>query len=120
MKSGTSMYNQRDIVLVPFPFSDLSGQKVRPVLILSNDTYNQRSADVVVCGLTTNLRPAPYALLIDITDVELPGTLRHKSKIKADTIASLEQSILIKQIARLKSAVFQRVITAIEDLIRLP
>jgi mRNA interferase MazF len=112
------MYNQRDIVLVPFPFSDLSGHKVRPVLILSKDTYNQHSADVVVCGLTTNLRPAPYAILIDVTDVEAPGTLRHKSKIKADTIASLEQSILIKPIARLKFSIFQNVIAAIEDLIR--
>jgi len=49
-----SIYRQRDIVLVPFPFSDLSAHKVRPVLILSNDMYNQRSADVVVCGLTTD------------------------------------------------------------------
>ena len=55
-----SIYKQRDIVLVPFPFSDLSGQKVRPVLILSNDAYNQQSADVVVCGLTTNLTPAEF------------------------------------------------------------
>jgi mRNA-degrading endonuclease toxin of MazEF toxin-antitoxin module len=55
-----------------------------------------------------------------ITDVELPGTLRHKSKIKADTVASLEQSILIKQIARLRASVFQQVITTITDLIRLP
>ncbi|MFL5803082.1 MAG: type II toxin-antitoxin system PemK/MazF family toxin [Roseiflexaceae bacterium] len=113
------MYSQRDIILVPFPFSDLSGQKVRPVLILSNDTYNQHSADVVVCGLTTNLRSAPYTILVDVTDVEVSGTLRHKSKIKADTIASLEQSILIRPIARLKSSVFQNVIAAIEDLIRL-
>jgi len=115
-----SIYKQRDVVLMPFPFSDLSGQKVRPVLILSNDAYNQQSADVVVCGLTTNLSPAPYSIIIEVTDVEQPGTLRHKSKIKADTIASLEQSILIKQIARLKLPVFRRVIAEIEDLIRSP
>jgi mRNA interferase MazF len=105
---------------VTFPFSDLSGQKVRPVLILSNDTYNQQSADVVVCGLTTNLSPASYSIIIEVTDVEQPGTLRHKSKIKADTIASLEQSILIKQIARLKFPVFRQVIVEIEDLIKSP
>jgi mRNA interferase MazF len=105
---------------VTFPFSDLSGQKVRPVLILSNDTYNQQSADVVVCGLTTNLSPASYSIIIEVTDVEQPGTLRHKSKIKADTIASLEQSILIKQIARLKLPVFRQVIAEIEDLIKSP
>ena len=115
-----SIYRQRDIVLVPFPFSDLSGQKVRPVLILSNDAYNQQSADVVVCGLTTNLSPAPYSIIIEVTDVEQPGTLRHKSKVKADAIASLEQSILIKQIARLKLPVFKQVIAEIEDLISSP
>jgi len=73
------IYRQRDLVLVPFPFSDLSGQKVRPVLILSNDAYNQQSADVVVCGLTTNLRPAPYSVIVNVTDVEQTGALRHKS-----------------------------------------
>lgn len=99
-------YRQRDIVLVPFPFSDLSGRKVRPVLILSNDTYNRQTADVMVCGLTTNLNPSHYSIIIDVTDVEQPGMLRHRSKIKTDTIASLEQSLLIKQIARLKSSVF--------------
>ena len=103
---------------MPFPFSDLSGQKVRPVLVLSNDAYNQQSADVVVCGLTTNLRPASYSIIINVTDVELPGTLRHRSKIKADTIASLEQSILIKQIPRLRLPVFKQVIAEIEDLIK--
>ena len=117
-RSGVSIYRQRDIVLVPFPFSDLSGRKVRPVLILSNDAYNRQSADVVVCGLTTNLNPTPYSIIVGPMDVERPGTLRHRSKIKADTIASLEQSILIKRIARLKFSVFERVIAEIESLIK--
>jgi mRNA interferase MazF len=111
-----SIYKQRDIVLVPFPFSDLSGLKVRPVLVLSNDFYNDQSADVVVCGLTTNLRPLPYSIVIAPADIEVAGTLRHTSRIKADTIASLEQSILIKQIARLKLAVFSQVISQIQIL----
>ena len=110
-------YRQRDIVLVPFPFSDLSDRKVRPVLLLSNDTYNARSDDVLVCGLTSNLRSAPYSIIVDVTDVEQPGTLRQKSKIKADAIASLEQSILIKRIATLRPPVFERVVGEIERLI---
>jgi mRNA interferase MazF len=113
-----STYRQRDIVLVRFPFSDRSGQKVRPVLVLSNDAYNQRSADVLVCGLITNLRPMPCSIVVDVTDVEQPGTLRHRSKIKADAIASLEQSLLIKPIARLKPSVFRQVVAEIEDLLQ--
>lgn len=118
MMLGVSIYNQRDIFLVPFPFSDLSGQKVRPVLILSNDRYNQQSADVLVCGLTATIRQTPYSITVDVTDVEQPGTLRHKSRIKADTIASLEQTILAKQIARLKPLVFRQVVVKIKELIK--
>ncbi|MDA0746486.1 MAG: type II toxin-antitoxin system PemK/MazF family toxin [bacterium] len=110
-------YRQRDIALVPFPFSDLSAQKVRPVLILSNDVYNQQSADVLVCGLTTNLKPGPYSVIIEVTDVEQPDTLKHRSKIKADALASLEQSILVKRIACLKPDIFIRVTSEIENLI---
>jgi hypothetical protein len=68
----------------------------------------------------TNLRPALYSVIVNVNDVEQPDTLRHKSKIKADAIASLEQSLLIKQIARLKPSVFKQVVAQIEDLIKLP
>ncbi len=61
-RCGVSTYRQRDIALVPFPFSDLSARKVRPVLVLSNDQYNQQSLDVLVCALTTNLAPTPYSV----------------------------------------------------------
>ena len=113
-----STYKQRDIALVPFPFSDLSGRKVRPVLILSNDRYNKQSDDVLVCGLTTNLKLAPYSLILNLSDVEKAGTLRHKSRIKADTIASLDQSLLIKTIARVKPSLFKKVVAEIENLLK--
>ena len=56
---------QRDIFLVPFPFSDLSQTKVRPVLILSKDTFNNSSQDVIVCSITSNIAKNPYKILID-------------------------------------------------------
>ena len=115
-----STYSQRDIVLVPFPFSDLSHRKVRPVLIVSNDEYNQRSSDVVVCGPTTNLAPAPCSVLADTADVEDPGTLRHKSRIKVSALASLGRSVLTKRVARLRPRLFTEVIAAIHDRIRHP
>ncbi len=111
-----SIYRQRDIALMPFPFSDLSAQKIRPVLILSNNAYNQQSADILVCGMTSNLRPLPYSIIVDLDDVEVPGTLRHPGKIKVDAIMSLEQSLLLRRIARLKAPLFEQVITEIERL----
>lgn len=118
MKFGMSIYKQQDIVLVPFPFSDLSNRKVRPVLVLSNNAYNRQSLDILVCGLTTNLRPDSYSIIIATTDTEIPGTLRHRSKIRVATMVSLEQSIFIKRIARLKPSVFERVVAVVQDLIK--
>ena len=48
------MPNQGDIVLIPIPFTDLSSQKRRPVIVISNDSYNQTTADVVVVAMTSN------------------------------------------------------------------
>ncbi|MFT5368429.1 MAG: mRNA interferase MazF [Candidatus Latescibacterota bacterium] len=113
-----NIYRQRDIVLVPFPFSDLSMSKARPVLILSHDDYNGSTEDVLVCGLTTNLQSAPYSIIVETTDVEESDSLKYKSKIKADTIVSLSQGLIIKSIARLKPEAFDRVISEISRLIQ--
>jgi mRNA interferase MazF len=113
-----SIYKQRDIVLITFPFSDLTGQKVRPVIILSNSTYNQQSQDILVCGITANLKVTPFSIIVDITDVEHPGTLKNKSKIRVDTIASLEQSLVIKKIARLNTSIFKQIVEMINNLIK--
>jgi len=58
------MVNQKSIVLVPFPYSDLSGRKVRPALIVSNPRFNEHE-DVIVCALTSSIKKRPYSLIID-------------------------------------------------------
>jgi len=47
-------YKRGDVVLVNFVFSDESGVKRRPALILSTDEYNNRRQEVVVAAITSN------------------------------------------------------------------
>ena len=57
MKS-TMIYKKWDIILVPFPFTDLSTSKKRPALIISPDEYNQ-NLDVVIAFITSQLSLEP-------------------------------------------------------------
>jgi len=41
------MPEQGDILLIPVPFTNLSSRKRRPVVVISNDTYNRKTEDVV-------------------------------------------------------------------------
>lgn len=47
-------YNKWDIVLVPFPFTNLKQTKKRPALIVSPEKYNTQS-DIVIAFITSNL-----------------------------------------------------------------
>lgn len=115
MTSGTS-FEQRDIILVPLPFSDLSSAKQRPALILSNDRYNSCSDDVLVCGITSNLKDADYSVLISGSDL-VSSNLSFVSRIKADKIFSLEKSIFRKKIGRISLEKFREVCDLISSLI---
>jgi mRNA interferase MazF len=75
--------SQGEIVLIPVPFTDLSSQKRRPVIITSNNLYNRSARDMLVVAMTSNLSTIPYSFVIDNPDLShwnpqscQPGTLR--------------------------------------------
>ncbi|MBI1821769.1 MAG: type II toxin-antitoxin system PemK/MazF family toxin [Nitrospirae bacterium] len=44
-------YSQGQVVLLLFPFTDLTATKQRPAVILSSDSYNQSHQDVILAGI---------------------------------------------------------------------
>ena len=107
MISGTQ-YKQRDILLVPFPFSDLTETKQRPVLVLSKDIYNQSSEDIVTCGITSNLLEKKFAITITQKDLD-EGFLIKTSNIRVDKLFTLEKSIVRKKIGKISQKTFEKV-----------
>jgi mRNA interferase MazF len=107
---------QGDIVLIPIPFSDLSSQKRRPVIVISNDAYNYRTKDIVVVAMTSNPVKVDYSFTITSSDLD-QGNLNRPNKVRVDKIYTLSQSIVVKTFGRVNSNVLDQIRDKLRDLI---
>ncbi|MGH7135714.1 MAG: type II toxin-antitoxin system PemK/MazF family toxin [Pirellulales bacterium] len=101
-------YARGDIVLAELPYSDRSGSKVRPALVVQNDLNNRRLHDVILALITSTTHRAstePTQLLIDITtpDGQQAGLL-HTSAVKCEHLITLHQRLIKRVIGRLSPA----------------
>jgi mRNA interferase MazF len=48
-----------DVVLVPFPFTDQSGAKKRPAVVVSSAAYNVGRPDLILMAITSQIKTAP-------------------------------------------------------------
>ena len=112
-----SLIKQRNLVLLPFPFSDQSGKKVRPVIILSNSSYNKNSQDVIVVAVTSKTT-LPNSILITNNDL-VEGFLKINSCAKFDSVLKIHQSLIIKNIGRISVEKYKMIIKKFNSLIEL-
>lgn len=99
MQDGT-IVNQREIVFIPFPYTDLTNTKKRPVLILSNKEYNQNNQDIICCALTSKRGNFLKGIKIESRDLDF-GKLEYDSVVIPCKLVSLNQNIIIKKIGKL-------------------
>lgn len=95
------MHNQGDIVLVPFPFTDLTGQKVRPALVLNK---KENGDDVNVCFVSSvqSKKILPNEVLVKEDSKNFKGTgLKVTSIIKVTKIATLEKKVILGKLGDL-------------------
>lgn len=109
--------NQGNLLLVPFPFSDQSGRKVRPVIVISNNDFNEHSEDVIVIGVTSNISKDKYTLKLNNGDLE-EGRLISKCCIKVENILRLEKSLIIKKIGKIKREKLDKIIKVLDNIIK--
>ena len=84
------MLKQRDIILIPIPFTDLTSQKKRPAVIISSDNYNETHEDIVVAALTSNVESRDFTIMLTGDDME-EGTLKVTNMIRADKVYTLNK-----------------------------
>lgn len=110
-----STYNQREIVLVPFPYSDLTASKQRPALILSNSLVN-RSEDRICCLITSNTLNEGIA--IENKHFE-SGKLPFKSWVKVNRLFSVNEKIIRKRLCKINKEFHNKLINEINKILEL-
>jgi mRNA interferase MazF len=101
------------VVLVRFPFSDLSHTKVRPALVLANAGRGHW----ILCQITSN----PYGDLgaIPISDTDFQaGSLRAQSFARPAKLFTANEDLIVGQVGRLAVAAFHRVVDSVVLVLR--
>ena len=102
-----------DVVVVPFPFSDLTANKKRPALVvapLSGD-------DVILCQITSQATSDSYAIPLSTEDFQT-GSLRQDSNIRPNRLFTADSNIILYRIGILTPAKIKEVIEKIFEILR--
>ena len=102
-----------DVVVVPFPFSDLSHAKRRPAFVVAH----LRGNDLILCQITSKDVKDECAVKIKETDFT-QGALKTESNIRPNRLFTADQSIVLYKTGRLKAEKINQVIEKIVHIIR--
>ncbi|MDR0295376.1 MAG: type II toxin-antitoxin system PemK/MazF family toxin [Prevotellaceae bacterium] len=97
-----------DVVVVPFPFSDLSGSKRRPALVLTDI----RGDDIIICQITSKPKEDIFAQALRTEDF-VSGSLPVDSFILPLRIFTADKHIVFRKIGKITSERMNKVIDAI-------
>ena len=97
MSSGS--YRRGDVVLVPMDFTDGSGSKVRPAVVVSSEEYNSTSPDVLIASITSNLDAIPHPGDHPIRKWREAGLL--KPSLAQTKLATLEMPVIRRKLGEL-------------------
>ena len=102
-----------DIVVVPFPFSDLTHAKRRPALVLAD----LEGDDLILCQITSQQVRDKYAIDLDDDDFET-GSLRQKSNVRPNRLFTADQRIILRRVGHLRREKINEIIEKAVELLR--
>jgi mRNA-degrading endonuclease toxin of MazEF toxin-antitoxin module len=102
-----------NVVVVPFPFSDLTEAKRRPALVIAS----LEGDDVILCQITSKTIKDNYAISLNDEHFET-GSLKQSSNIRPNRIFTADSRIVLYRIGNLKAVKLAEVINKIVEIIR--
>jgi len=101
------------VVLVPFPFSDLSQAKLRPAVVLADSGRR----DWILCQVTSN--PYGDSQAITLTNASFAiGSLRLTSYARPGKLFTANDNLMVTQVGTLKADVLRQIVDAVINILR--
>jgi mRNA interferase MazF len=98
-----------DVVVLPYPFTDLKSSKRRPVMILATSSLN----DLIVLPITSKVDRCSK-LLCSLNDPDFEnGSLALPSSIVADKLFTISEELVVYRVGHLKDDVYGTVLKAV-------
>jgi mRNA interferase MazF len=95
----TIAYNFGDIVLVPFPFTEQTGAKKRPAVVVSSAVYNGARRDVVLMAVTSQVRATTGVGEVIVIEWKKAGLL--KSSVIKPVLTTVERGLILRVLGQL-------------------
>ena len=102
-----------DVVVIPFPFSDLTGSKKRPALVLADLPGD----DILLCQITSQFTKDSFAIPFTNKDF-LVGSLPSESNIRPSRIFTADKNIIERKTGTINDIIFKTVVQKIIDIIQ--
>lgn len=102
-----------DIVVIPFPFSDLSTAKRRPALVLSEI----KGEDVILCQITSQDISDDYAVPLLLDDYK-EGSLSQVSNIRPNRLFTADQRLILYKAGQIKNKKYNEVVAELVALVK--
>lgn len=101
-----------DIVVIPFPFSDLSDAKRRPALVLSD----LKGDDVILCQITSQNVSDEYGVEFSLNDYS-EGSLNQVSNIRPNRLFTADYKIILYKAGHITDQKYQEAVNQIMKII---
>jgi len=102
-----------DVIVVPFPFSDLSASKRRPALVL----VDLDGDDLILSQITSQAISDIMSITIDNTDFQ-NGGLNQVSNVRPNKLFTADENIVLYKAGKLKSDVIDKIIDEITKMFK--
>lgn len=103
-----------DIVVIPFPFSDLTGTKRRPAFVLADLPGN----DIILCQITSRFKKDKFVVELGSNDF-VSGNLPVQSYIRPNRLFTSDKKIIIRKAGKVNNTisteVLQKIISILSD-----